>query len=149
MTTKEIIDHVERLAMDVDSGADGTDAIDALAQLRLLAKAMTTAEQIVELKAREQAANMPKNFSHNGMTWTKKDGSRKFVFDHIAQYKKVKEAAAAEMEAIAVKARYAFDRIQRGVDIKMVDGKLLNEETGELIEPAKVTFTKDSLVMGK
>ena len=149
MTPKEIIDHVERLAMDVESGADGTDAIDALAQLRLLAKAMTTAELIVEPKAREQAANMPKEFVHNGMKWSQRPGSRKLTFDHIAQYKDIQEAAKAELEAIAVKARWAFDQIQRSTNLTMVDGKLLNPETGELVEPAKATFSKDSLVMGK
>lgn len=147
MTTFDVINHVVSLAEDVKDGK--SDAITALGELRLLAKALTDADLIVEPLARAQAENMPKEFIHDGIKWTKRPGSRKLSFDHIPQYKQVKDDAAAEMEAIAVKARWAYDQIGKRLDLKIIDGKVLNEATGELIEPAKATFTKDSLVMGK
>ena len=149
MTTFDVINHVVSLAEDVRDGKDGANALSALGELRLLAKALTDAEGIVEPLAREQAENMPKEFIHDGVKWTKRPGSRKLTFDHIPQYRQVKEDAAAEMEAIAVKARWAFDQVGKRVDLKIIDGKVLNEATGELVEPAKATYTKDSLAMGK
>lgn len=123
---------------------DGADAIEALGWCRLLQKALDNLSGRIDPIALAQAERMPKNFSHGGFNWVKKDGAQRFKYDHIESIKELQEDVKREQE----KAKIAAQLLMKGAAM-LKDGGIYLEETGELVVPAKVEYGKASLSLEK
>lgn len=137
MTLHDILSHIEGLQ-------DNKDPISALAQLRWISKAVTEAQAVVDPKALAEAERYPKRFVHGGISWTRKQGSKKYVFDGIPEVESIKQMLLAQQE----RHKMAADLILgNSMGVAMQDGCV--QIGDELIQPAKVQYSKDSLVMDK
>ena len=143
--THDIVAHLEQLAEEVKNG--GADAIEALASLRFISKAVSAATTVVDPLAIEQAQTQPKNFFYAGINWTKKEGGVRYKYEGNPMIDDLKEQMSLEEK----KAQQAARALQRGIGYHLTDsGFVVRSEDGEVIGyPAIPVNGKDSLTMGK
>ena len=127
----------------IESLQEREDAIAALAELRHIAKAVSNSQSVIDPLALEQAEKYPKNFVHAGIAWTRKAGSRRFVYDDIPEVDSLKRMLAAQQE----KHKIAAEMVTNSLGTQLHDGCV--QIGDELIRPAKIEFSKDSLTMDK
>lgn len=121
-----------------DSALDGNvDALVAFAQLKAVAACAADGLKKVDPLAITAAEAYPtKTFDHAGLKFTRKDGSRTFKFDHIERIASMMAEVKAEQE----KAKNAALQMERGLMAVSVDG--------EVVEPARIEYSKSSLTLG-
>jgi hypothetical protein len=148
LTAFDIITWIEDQEARFNAGSpdfeDGADAIEALGWCRILGKALESLSGRLDPIALDQADRMPKNFSHKGFSWVKKEGAQRFKYDHIESIRELQESMKKEQE----KAKFAAQLLMRGKAL-LKDGGIYLEETGELIVPAKMECGKASLTLEK
>lgn len=124
--------------------SDDADAIEMLGWCRLIGKQLKALSDRVDPIALDMAERMPKNFSHAGFSFIKKEGAAKFSYDHIATIADLKEETKREEE----KAKIAAQLLMSG-KVLLKDGGIYLESTGEMVMPAKVEYGKASLSLDK
>lgn len=131
MEIKEITDYCEELAGNVALG--GYYALSALAILNDMAHVIAKAqEQVKEYAIKEAETYNENKFTFAGRTFTKVPARQMVKFDHVPQWKELAERRK-RIEQLSLQAAKTF-----GVTI-------VDDETGEVIEPAQISYTKPSI----
>lgn len=108
-------------------------ALIVLSRLNDMAQAIATAQERVKEYALKEAEAYAKNtFTFAGRTFTKVPARQMVKYDHVPQWKELAERRK-RIEQLSLQAAKAF-----GVTI-------VDDETGEVIEPAQITYTKPSI----
>lgn len=94
-------------------------------------------KQIEPLALNEASEYAEKQFTEAGISFEKRNGSRRFSFTHIPQVKELK----SQLKDIEEKSKQAFIAKEKGM--------LTADENGEEIPLPKVTYTKDVLIVKK
>lgn len=90
----------------------------------------------IEPLAIKEACDHPdKTFIDYGCRFEYRNGSKRFKYDHIYEWREAKRL----LEDIENKARQSFESMQKGLSIITDDG--------EFIEPASISYSKDSLIV--
>lgn len=76
---------------------------------------------------------------YEGYELQSKKGTKRWVFNHIDKYVSLKN----KIKSVEELHKMAHDRFANGLE------PLVDAETGEIIEPATVNYTKDSLILKK
>jgi len=136
MELSTIIGHCEHSAHSVLQG--NADPLTTLAHLRAIVGAAQDAIADIEPSVLIQAQTYhEKTFTHQGLKFTRTEGKRMFKFDHIEQWSKTKEV---------------LDNIQeraKNASLQLESGLLAVTQDGEVMEPAKITYGKASISVGK
>ena len=131
MEIKQITDYCETITAHVVDGE--AYALTALATLNDMAQAIASAQERVKEYAMKEAAAYDENkFTFAGRTFTKVPARQMVKYDHVPQWKELAERRK-RIEQLSLQAAKTF-----GVTI-------VDDETGEVIEPAQITFTKPSI----
>ena len=131
MEIKQITDYCETITARVVDGE--AYALTALATLNDIAQAITSAqERVKEYALKEAEAYAENKFAFAGRTFAKVPARQIVKYDHVPQWKELAERRK-RIEQLSLQAAKAF-----GVTI-------VDDETGEVIEPAQITFTKPSI----
>jgi len=131
MEIKQITNYCETITAQVVDGE--AYALTALATLNDMAQAIATAQERVKEYAMKEAAAYDENkFTFAGRTFTKVPARQMVKYDHVPQWKELTERRK-RIEQLSLQAAKTF-----GVTI-------VDDETGEVIEPAQITFTKPSI----
>lgn len=133
-TLADIIAWCEQVAANARDG--NASALDALAQLRAVAGACGDAVAAVDgLAIAEAEQYHEKTFVHHGLKWTRKEGSRRFKFDHIPQWSE----AQASLKMIEDRAKSAALQLEKGL-------RTITDDA-EVVDPAIITYGKPSLTI--
>ena len=131
MEIKQITDYCNTLAAQVVDG--DAYALKALATLNDMAQAIANAQERVKEYAMKEADTYEGNkFVFAGRTFTKVPARQMVKYDHVPQWKELAEKRK-RIEQLSLQAAKTF-----GVTI-------VDDETGEVIEPAQITYTKPSI----
>lgn len=132
MEIKQIIDYCETIMAQVVDGE--AYALTAFAKLNDIAQAITSAQERVKEYALKEADTYydENKFTFAGRTFTKVPARQMVKYDHVPQWKELAERRK-RIEQLSLQAAKTF-----GVTI-------VDDETGEVIEPAQITFTKPSI----
>jgi hypothetical protein len=115
----------------VESG--NASAAEVMVKLKAIESAAKEAQSLIEYQAIEEADTYENNQGqYKGVSFKHKSGSRRYSYSHDEEYNRLK--AAADERAKLMKQR-----------AQSSDVELVTKEEGEVIPPAKVTYTKDSL----
>ena len=133
MIYADIIGYCENAAEAVDRGA--SDPLSTYAELKAIQVAVEEALNQVKPAAITVAERYPrKTFMHQGLTFVRTDGRRLYKFDHLHDWSDAK-AVLAIVEA----------RAKQAAELALTGATMLDDETGEIIQPAIVTFTEPTL----
>lgn len=125
---------VAHLLTQVEEGE--TEALYAYATLKKYKDLFEQASKQIEPIALEEASLYPeKTFENNGFSFEKRNGARRFSFDHIQEIVKLKN----EIKVLEQKSKQAFLSKEKGI--------LVADENGEEIILPKVKYSKDSLIV--
>lgn len=131
MEIKQITNYCETITAQVVDGE--AYALTALATLNDMAQAIATAQERVKEYAMKEAAAYDENkFTFAGRTFTKVPARQMVKYDHVPQWKELAERRK-RIEQLSLQAAKTF-----GVTI-------VDDETGEVIEAAQITYTKPSI----
>lgn len=132
MEIKQITDYCETITAQVVDGE--AYALTAFAKLNDIAQAITSAqERVKEYALKEADAYYDENkFTFAGRTFTKVPARQMVKYDHVPQWKELAERRK-RIEQLSLQAAKTF-----GVTI-------VDDETGEVIEAAQITYTKPSI----
>lgn len=139
--THDIVAYLEQLADDVKE--EKADAIEALATLRFVTKAVGAASKIIDPIAIEVASKHPKSFFHAGLQWTYRDGSRKVDYSDNPIIKALQDDMDLEKKK-ADAATKMLENMRGKVD---ESGYVYNEDGVQIGYPAKISYTKPSLIL--
>lgn len=143
LTAHDVMEYISNLADQVQE--EKADAIEALATLRFIAKSVGKAQEIVDPLAIKQAEGYPKTFTHGGLTWTKKEGSKRWDYKGVPELIELDE----QVKLAQKKAQQAANMLERMSGKVGPDGYVYDQD-GEIIGfPAKPTSTKESLTLGQ
>lgn len=110
-----------------------TFALATFADMADMAQAIASAmERVKEYAMKEAAAYDENKFTFAGRTFTKVPARQMVKYDHVPQWKELAERRK-RIEQLSLQAAKTF-----GVTI-------VDDETGELIEAAQITYTKPSI----
>jgi hypothetical protein len=110
-----------------------TFALATFADMADMAQAIASAMERVKEYAVKEAVAYPENkFSFAGRTFTKVPARQMVKYDHVPQWKQIADRRK-RIEQLSLQAAKTF-----GVTI-------VDDETGEVIEAAQITFTKPSI----
>jgi cell fate (sporulation/competence/biofilm development) regulator YlbF (YheA/YmcA/DUF963 family) len=132
----------EKISTAVQAAIDGNaSALEAYALIKQYEKDVTefiaAAKKQVEEEAIKESEKYPsKTFEHQGFKFERRQGRAMYDYKEVSAWAKYKEKLAS-IESLA---KLAAQSNQLGKSI-------FDEETGEIIEPCKVTFTKDVLIV--
>lgn len=79
----------------------------------------------------------------NGYKVEKRNGRKMWKFDHIPAYAQVKSEMKDRLKGIENTAKLAYDNSIKG------RAELVDADTGEIIEPAKLSYTADTIAFTK
>ena len=131
MEIKQITDYCETITAQVVDGE--AYALNVLATLNDMAQAIARAEERVKEYAMKEAEAYNENkFTFAGRTFTKVPARQMVKYDHVPQWKELAERRK-RIEQLSLQAAKTF-----GVTI-------VDDETGEVIEPAQISYTKPSI----
>ena len=124
----------EKISIMVQSVIDGaTDPLEVYALLKEIDKTVKNAISEIEEDALSEAEKYGKSFEHLGLNWEVRQGRRNYDFKHISLWNEHKE------------------KLKRIEDISKAcasnNNVSIDPDTGEEIEPAKITFSKSSLIV--
>jgi len=129
---QEIINDIVK---DVQEGH--LEALAAYARLKTLdAQVKEAISEVFDL-ALEEAEQHDKTFKQHGYVFERRNGRRSYSFNHIPEYKEAK-AFVKEMEDKYKDAQAQSEK-----------GNTLVDENGEVLPMAKVTYSKDSIIVRK
>jgi hypothetical protein len=125
-----IVNHINQIASDADCGL--ADPLEVFIQLKQIEKSLEAALTSIRESAIKEAAKYPeKTFSYKGAEVTKKSGSARYDYKHISGWAKL-ESDRKRIEDLA--------KLAASKSVQVTD-----ELTGEIIEPARVTYTAETL----
>jgi hypothetical protein len=132
MELKQMI--LEWCELSTQSVIEGeTFALATFADMADMAQAIASAmERVKEYAMKEAAAYDENKFTFAGRTFTKVPARQMVKYDHVPQWKELAERRK-RIEQLSLQAAKTF-----GVTI-------VDDETGELIEAAQITYTKPSI----
>ena len=131
MDIKQITDWAETMTAQVIEGE--AYALSVLANLNDMAQAIAAAqERVKEYAMKEATAYDGNKFTFAGRTFTKVPARQMVKYDHVPQWKELAERRK-RIEQLSLQAAKTF-----GVTI-------VDDETGEVIEPAQISYTKPSI----
>ena len=114
---------------------DGSfDPLETYTYLKAIKKKVDNSLAMVHSSVIEEAKKYPdKTFEYLGMKFELRNGKKTYKFDHIHEWAELKEKRA-RIENIAKAAA-------------LNNSIAVNPDTGEEIEPAKISFAPDSLIV--
>ncbi len=132
MSLEHVIGYCEAVTTSVLDG--NVNPLDGLAQLRAVQGSASDGLKKIDALVNTEAEKYPtKTFEYGGLKFTRKDGSKTFKFDHIQAI----VSAASVLKDLQEKAKNAAIMQEKGV-MAVVEG-------GEVIEPARIEYTKPSV----
>ncbi|HEX4888556.1 MAG TPA: hypothetical protein VFV37_10965 [Luteibaculaceae bacterium] len=126
---------MQAISNTVQAAIDGeVSALEALSKLREWQKQIDAGIKAIEEAAFMEAATYgAKTFSAFGKTFTLTDGRAMYDFKHIPEW----SSLSSQMKAIEEKAKIAAKHHEKGM--------MAISDDGEVIPPAKVTYSKPSI----
>jgi hypothetical protein len=109
-----------------------TFALATFADMADIAQAIASAMERVKEYAVKEAVAYPGKFTFAGRTFTKVPARQMVKYDHVPQWKQIADRRK-RIEQLSLQAAKTF-----GVTI-------VDDETGEVIEAAQITYTKPSI----
>lgn len=132
LTLQEISTHLENLAMDVAEGE--ADAMDVYAALQSIRKSADLMEKAVKEEAIEKAMQFGADkgpVERNGFVFQFKSGRSMYKYSHIKPWEEAQKRMKMLEELAKLGAKNSCE--------------MPDPETGEVIAPAIVEYSKDSL----
>jgi len=120
------------MAIEVQEGL--TDPLVAYAHCKAIEKQLKETLEIVYASAIQEAEKYPPSFEHEGFKFQRKNGRTMYDFSGIESINEAKRKVK-ELESLSKQALSAGER----------GSTIVDDETGEVITPPKVKFTKDTL----
>lgn len=111
------------------------DALIAYAELKAAEKSLKAALAELEPLALEEAAKYGKNFELYGHKFEQRNGAIRYTFSHLPQW----QAADNAKKLIEQQSKQALKAMETGNTIIDSDGCI--------VEPPKVLYSKDSLIV--
>jgi len=133
----EVEEHLNDLAMQVSEGE--ADAMETYGIIQTLRKTLESIEKGIKAEAIESALRHSADkgeVNYKGFKFKFAQGRRMFKFDHISSWKSANDTLK-DIEEMAKAAA------SKG------SGEYVNQETGEVIEPAIVSYAAASLSVSK
>ena len=128
----------DKLANDIQQIENGyKDAYTLYIELKDLSKFIGDCLSQIEEQVIDEVGN--EKLQYGGYEIETRKGSKRYLFNHIDNIKQLKD----KMKHLENLHKIAYDR-----QIKNLE-PLVNAETGELVEPAVVKYSKDSVVVKK
>lgn len=128
---QSLIEYCENKTVDVIEGQ--IYALHVLADLSDMANTIASAQERIKAFAMKEADTYEGNkFVFAGRTFTKVPARQIVKYDHVPQWKELAERRK-RIEQLSLQAAKTF-----GVTI-------VDDETGEVIEPAQITYTKPGI----
>ena len=123
-----IEDYITGMTQGVIDGEQ--DPLVAIAELKSMAAIIKKAITEIEPVAIDEASKYGKTFDYMGFRFTQTDGRRMYSFKYIESWNNIKE----ELSKVEEEAKKAAG----------IAGTYVTDD-GEVVDPARVTFTKPSL----
>lgn len=131
---EHVVGYCEAVATSAMDGE--VDALVAFAQIKAIAAAATDALKVVDPLAIAAAEHYPsKAFEHAGLKFQRKEGSRNFKFDHLPEVVR----RAQELKDLQERHKSAALQLEKGMLAATVDG--------EMVDPARIEYSKPSLTL--
>ena len=128
----------DKLANDIQQIENGyKDAYTLYIELKDLSKFIGDCLSQIEEQVIDEVGN--EKLQYAGYEIETRKGSKRYLFNHIDSIKRLKD----KMKHYENLHKIAYDRQSKGLE------PLVDAETGELIEPAFVKYSKDSVVVKK
>jgi len=127
--------NLPQLVQDVFDGQE--DPLKAYAIAKEYEKSVKECLEALKEAALEEASTYEKNFEHAGFKFERRDGKATYSYKHIDSWNE----ANNKKKHIETTAKDAFKAYSQG--------KTMVDDQGEVIEPAHVTYSSDSLVIKK
>lgn len=125
-----LIENALKLASEAQEG--DVDALDAYIQLKLALSELTDAvESITPLAIDQRLKYGKENLVRNGFLVEYSEGTPRYSYKHYSGWYQISEQLKAVEEMMKQSAK--------------LNKAIVDEQTGEVIEPAKVTYTKPFL----
>jgi hypothetical protein len=129
-----MIEEIQKILTDVEEG--NLNALDAYIQLNEVSKRLTKVKSLIYDEAINEAEKFgEKTFNYHGKTITRKAAAGRWDFKGLQGYEelksKIKETEALHKQAYQM----------------LIKGKQVIDDNGEIVEPAKYTAGKDTLMI--
>lgn len=111
------------------------DPLQAYAELKKHIADANECLKSFEDYALEEATKYDKSFTAYGFKFERRNGSKRYSFNHIPQWK----AISNELKSFEDKCKQALNTYEKGMQVA--------DENGEEIPLPKVTYTKDVLII--
>jgi len=111
------------------------DALIAYAELKAAEKSLKAVLAEIEPLALEEAAKYGKSFELYGHKFEQRNGSIRYNFSHLPQW----QAADNAKKIIETQSKQALKAMETG--------NTIIDEDGCVVQPPKVTYSKDSLIV--
>jgi len=111
------------------------DALIAYAELKAAEKSLKAVLAQIEPLALEEAAKYGKSFELYGHKFEQRNGAIRYTFSHLPQW----QAADNAKKLVEQQSKQALKAMQIG--------NTIIDEDGVVIQPPKVSYTKDSLIV--
>jgi len=111
--------------------------LEAYAQAKYILDNYTKLVDELKEFAQEEAEKYPKQFEDFGFKFEKRNGSTRYDFKHLAQWQQAEKAK----KLVEEQSKAALKAMERGDTIVDADGCI--------VEPPKVSYTKDVLIVKK
>lgn len=133
-----ILQFKENIAEAIDKVELGyKDAYPVYIELKDLVKFLTSCLSQIEEQVIEEIGD--ERLNYGGYEIQRRNGSPRYSFNHIDNIKQL-QSQIKDLEKIH---KLAYDRQKKGLE------PIVDANTGEVIEPAIVKFSKDSIVLKK
>jgi 5-methylthioribose kinase len=135
---KMILQFKENIVEAIDKVEQGyKDAYPVYIELKDLVKFLTACLSQIEEQVIEEIGD--ERLTYAGYEIQRRNGSPRYSFNHIDNIKQL-QSQIKDLEKIH---KLAYDRQKKGLE------PIVDANTGELVEPAIVKYTKDSIVLKK
>lgn len=137
LKTTKIMEYLNIIQLSVDVTQGVESPFKALAIAKEYEKIVIEARKAIEEVAQEEASKYPKEFDSDGYSFTKREGSKRFNFKEVDEWKEAND----NLKEIESKYKTAWANSQNNI------GSVT--EDGEILQIPLVTFSKDSLLVKK